>query len=347
MFLSTQYLDPETKETTTFYIGHDIIKKKAFVTTNIRLAMPFLFQPSFDQTLMIPGHPKNQAESLFATLLENGQISIVENTKFCLLLDTYNNIISIHHAHPNETLQKEHLLILPFIIALPKTYLEMLFADGIVFTQFQLDTSALTFARKFTHDLQDMRSHSINHIPEMMQLIGDPQIRKFVKSIYLYSKPLSFLNHRTECQSEECHLATYSSVNLRNHNEQEGWHTDWPYHTMQEPFGMDTLGLQCMILLDDFTEENGATYFCRGSHTTRVHVRGGFENERLLAKKGTVVFWLGKMWHCGGKNNTNENRAALLANFSPISVPAKHNMTEGLAEGDFGFVCKNGKLVFK
>jgi ectoine hydroxylase-related dioxygenase (phytanoyl-CoA dioxygenase family) len=69
-----------------------------------------------------------------------------------------------------------------------------------------------------------------------------------------------------------------------------------------------------LILLDDFTEENGATWFLPGSHTQaeapseEVFYK---EAKRLIAPAGTALFWNPRVWHAGGKNNTDQWRHAL------------------------------------
>ncbi len=71
------------------------------------------------------------------------------------------------------------------------------------------------------------------------------------------------------------------------------------------------------ILLDDFTEENGATYFLPYSQNTpeapteeyfKAHAK------RLIAKAGTVWFFNARVWHAGGNNNTPNWRHALTIN---------------------------------
>lgn len=71
------------------------------------------------------------------------------------------------------------------------------------------------------------------------------------------------------------------------------------------------------ILLDDFTEENGATYFLPGSHTSAEPPSDAeFEAnaKRVVAPAGTVFFFNARLWHAGGSNETDEWRHALTVN---------------------------------
>lgn len=71
------------------------------------------------------------------------------------------------------------------------------------------------------------------------------------------------------------------------------------------------------ILLDDFTEENGATWFLPSSQTRAQEPNPEFfyENaERLIEKAGSVWFFNARVWHAGGLNNTQDWRHALTIN---------------------------------
>ena len=71
------------------------------------------------------------------------------------------------------------------------------------------------------------------------------------------------------------------------------------------------------ILLNDFTEENGATYFLPGSHEQlEAPAPNEFlsQAERLVAKAGSILFFNARIWHMGGKNMTAHWRHALTIN---------------------------------
>lgn len=71
------------------------------------------------------------------------------------------------------------------------------------------------------------------------------------------------------------------------------------------------------ILLDDFTEQNGATWFLSGSHTrAEPPAEDDFyrDAERVLAPAGTVFYFNARLWHAGGRNETSAWRHALTIN---------------------------------
>ena len=71
------------------------------------------------------------------------------------------------------------------------------------------------------------------------------------------------------------------------------------------------------ILLDDFTEQNGATWFLPFSQTMPekpdedVFYKNG---KRVIAKAGTVWFFNARVWHAGGNNLSDTWRHALTIN---------------------------------
>ena len=71
------------------------------------------------------------------------------------------------------------------------------------------------------------------------------------------------------------------------------------------------------ILLDDFTADNGATWFLPYSqHRADAPSQSEFEAgaKRLIAKAGSVWFFNARLWHAGGENQTAEWRHALTLN---------------------------------
>jgi ectoine hydroxylase-related dioxygenase (phytanoyl-CoA dioxygenase family) len=71
------------------------------------------------------------------------------------------------------------------------------------------------------------------------------------------------------------------------------------------------------ILLDDFTEENGATWFLPGSHEQAdapTEEQFYSSARRVTARAGAVFFFNARLWHAGGRNTTSRWRHALTIN---------------------------------
>lgn len=71
-----------------------------------------------------------------------------------------------------------------------------------------------------------------------------------------------------------------------------------------------------VILLDDFTEENGATWYLPGSQEEWEMEPDYFFNnaKRLVAKAGSVWFFNARVWHSGGQNYTDKWRHGMTIN---------------------------------
>jgi len=72
--------------------------------------------------------------------------------------------------------------------------------------------------------------------------------------------------------------------------------------------------LNIIIMLDDFTLENGATYLLGGSHLKKDKPSDGdffTQANRAVGKSGSIVFWDSNIWHAAGENKTGLPRRSL------------------------------------
>ncbi len=83
--------------------------------------------------------------------------------------------------------------------------------------------------------------------------------------------------------------------------------------------------LNALVMLDDFTEENGATWLLSGSQTMRAQPddTAFYEKaERATGTRGSVLLFDSRVWHAGGHNETHAPRRALTLTFtSPFFKP--------------------------
>jgi hypothetical protein len=79
------------------------------------------------------------------------------------------------------------------------------------------------------------------------------------------------------------------------------------------------LMLNFLIMLDDFTLENGATYLLPGSHK-QPNKPGDEEfyanSYRVVGKRGDILFFNSNLWHAAGLNKSTAERRAITVNFS-------------------------------
>jgi hypothetical protein len=91
------------------------------------------------------------------------------------------------------------------------------------------------------------------------------------------------------------------------------------------------------IALDDFTEENGATWFLPGSQE-REDAPSSEEfygkAKRFVAKAGSVWFFNARIWHAGGQNKTGKWRHALTINMARPWMKQRIDIPRAMAHMD-------------
>ena len=118
-------------------------------------------------------------------------------------------------------------------------------------------------------------------------------------------------------------------------------HIDYPYwdYHRAKTFPMRTnasfpLNGQAVIIVDPFTEENGATALAPGSQKElryptkedRFHDR----SIRLVGEPGDVALFFGAAWHCAMPNKSDAGRIGLLVEFLPKFVKPIEDLLTGL-----------------
>ncbi len=77
--------------------------------------------------------------------------------------------------------------------------------------------------------------------------------------------------------------------------------------------------LNSLVMLDDFTVENGATYLLSGSHRSQARPDDSIflaKAERAVGSRGCVLFFDSRLWHAAGANQTDQPRRALTLTFT-------------------------------
>ena len=93
-------------------------------------------------------------------------------------------------------------------------------------------------------------------------------------------------------------------------------HADDPMFPFDKKDNMQVM-LNVMWAIDDFTEENGATYAVVGSHVwprDRHHQQS--ELTQAVMKKGSCFIWLGSTRHGGGANRSLESRRGVVMSYN-------------------------------
>ncbi len=108
----------------------------------------------------------------------------------------------------------------------------------------------------------------------------------------------------------------------------DDWHLDYPYNEMPALVTGSLLGLQCVLALDTFGRDNGATMLIPGSHHTprRPKPTAATTPASFEAEAGSLLVMAAATWHRSGFNRSADPRAAVLLSFverwvRPMSDP--------------------------
>lgn len=91
------------------------------------------------------------------------------------------------------------------------------------------------------------------------------------------------------------------------------------------------------ILLDDFTEDNGATWYLPNSHErSEAPSEGEFYSKarRVIGPAGSVWFFNARTWHAGGGNKTDRWRHALTINMGRSWMKQRIDIPRAMASLD-------------
>ena len=135
------------------------------------------------------------------------------------------------------------------------------------------------------------------------------------------------INLWKEYLGDDLICGTFSANTVYPGRNDVGWHADYPYWSIKPPWPPGRLAVQTLWMLNDFTEENGATATVPGSHL-KGHLPDGKTNEKredekiLTGTRGSVVFAHGAWWHTARPNLSNHSRSCLLGMYmKPCLIP--------------------------
>ncbi len=112
------------------------------------------------------------------------------------------------------------------------------------------------------------------------------------------------------------------AISIGSKEPQQIMHQDDPMFPFLHP-GQEAM-INCMWAVDDFTAENGATVLVPGSHKWPREeslnlALNDLPPEKIIPgvmKKGSVLIYLGSLFHCGGHNKTQNRRCGAVISFS-------------------------------
>lgn len=111
-------------------------------------------------------------------------------------------------------------------------------------------------------------------------------------------------------------LSQLQVINIHPGEAAQPLHYDDGFYPWPRP--RRALGAATIIAVDDFTEDNGATVAIPASHLWDDRMPTAEDKAQLIKAvmpKGSVLFFLGTLWHGGGANESAASRMCLTAQY--------------------------------
>lgn len=148
-----------------------------------------------------------------------------------------------------------------------------------------------------------------------------------------------------EAFSETCIVYAYQSSSLPPNQGNYGSriHVDSPRFI---PGYQTNLGV--IFPLDDFTLENGATYYLKGSHNREQlpTEKEFFANaSRACCKAGDMIFFCGRVVHAAGFNSTNHTRHSLTINICRSYMRQRFDFPRLVPQATIDSLGENGRRL--
>ena len=160
------------------------------------------------------------------------------------------------------------------------------------------------------------------HDPELLDLVYHPALEEILKNSI----------------DEDFVLVAGNIINRQRFNLTSGgsnyaddWHTDSRYLGGQRLAAGFNFGF--IVMLEDFTKENGATHFIRGTQKLRERPNrmGDYQYETLTGEAGTAVIFDSGVWHRGG-TPSEKSRWGVFSMYGPWFMKPYFRFPEMLGE---------------
>jgi hypothetical protein len=120
-------------------------------------------------------------------------------------------------------------------------------------------------------------------------------------------------------------LSQLQAINIRPGEAQQPFHYDDAFYLWPRP--RRALGAATIWAIDPFTVENGATVVVPGSHEWGDELPSDDQAKPVVMPPGSVVFFVGTLWHGGGANRTDEGRLCITAQYCAPFLRQQENFS--------------------
>ena len=145
-------------------------------------------------------------------------------------------------------------------------------------------------------------SSVLGYAPTTAQMIGHPLVLAVADQVL---KP--------HCKAYR--IGSTTGIEILPGEDHQVLHQDDSIYPLRIP-GIE-FQLDVMWALNDFTKENGGTRVVLGSHAPSTHDDETVgEPVQAVMPKGSMLFYMGSLWHGGGANRSNAPRMGLINTYS-------------------------------
>ncbi len=137
---------------------------------------------------------------------------------------------------------------------------------------------------------------------------------------------------------EDVICSTWSANTTYPGYDRYGWHPDFPFQRLNQPWPTDNVSGQTMWLLNDFSAENGGTgilpYSHRKGHRPPPETARQWREDGVILTglRGSVMVMHGATWHTARPNRSNEARSVLLGMYTRPIYVTQEDMRAQLAD---------------
>ncbi len=138
----------------------------------------------------------------------------------------------------------------------------------------------------------------------------------------LLAHPLIVSIWQTYLDDQDVICSTWSANTAYPGYDKYGWHPDYPYWWINQPWPLKRVCGQTIWLLDDFSDENGGTGFMPGSHLEGCppppewNEQWPADAQILTGVRGSALVFHGALWHSARPNRSKQARSALLGMYT-------------------------------